>query len=129
MHKDFDSWNEKKKKLDSSNKKFLFKEREIWWCSLGINVGKEIYGKGENFRRPVLILKKLSKYTFVGLPISSRIKIGTWYFSIIINNICNTVLLDQIKLFSVNRLQHRFSILDSINFTKIKQKLKNLLEL
>ena len=45
--KEFDKWNELKKKLHNSEKpkKFYFREREIWWCSLGLNIGFEEDGK------------------------------------------------------------------------------------
>ncbi len=129
MHKDFDSWNEKKKNLDSSNKKFLFKEREIWWCSVGINVGNESCGKGRDFRRPVLILKKLSKYCVIGLPISSQLKNGDWFCEVETLMGKRNVMLSQIKMFNSNRFQHKLHILDEKTFKIIKQKLKNLLEL
>jgi hypothetical protein len=38
----------------------LFKEGDIWWCSIGMNVGVEIFGKGKYFARPVIIFKKFS---------------------------------------------------------------------
>ena len=46
MPKDFDQWNIKKKKHDTSKRYLFFKEGEIWWCSLGVNVCEEVYGKG-----------------------------------------------------------------------------------
>ena len=47
--KNFDGWNVKKKLADAklSNAPF-FKERDIWWMSIGINVGYEEDGKHEN---------------------------------------------------------------------------------
>ena len=44
-------------KDDIQDKKRLhnFKEWEIWWCSIGENVGVEINGKGSHFMRPVII--------------------------------------------------------------------------
>ena len=44
MKKDFDSWNEKKKILNNNDVSF-YHEREVWWCSLGVNVGYEQNGK------------------------------------------------------------------------------------
>ena len=41
MEKDFDAWNFKKKELDKNKRDLLFKEGEIWWCSLGLNIGEE----------------------------------------------------------------------------------------
>jgi len=42
VEKDFDKWNMKKKKLDKNKRDLLFKEGEIWWCSLGVNIGEEV---------------------------------------------------------------------------------------
>ena len=36
--KDFNKWNEKKKEIEADGIPDLYpKEREIWWCSLGVN--------------------------------------------------------------------------------------------
>ncbi|MDD5721345.1 MAG: hypothetical protein PHT16_02780 [Candidatus Pacebacteria bacterium] len=78
MEKDFDKWNEIKKELDVKEQKFFFKEGEIWWMSVGLNVAKESCGKGIIFRRPVLILRKLSSDSFIGLPLTSKKKIGSF---------------------------------------------------
>lgn len=43
----YDEWNKEKKKISDIDKKVFFKEGEIWWCSLGINLGEEVYGKGK----------------------------------------------------------------------------------
>jgi hypothetical protein len=42
--KDFDSWNEIKKKTESEKPRF-YKVREIWWCRFGLNIGTEQDGK------------------------------------------------------------------------------------
>jgi hypothetical protein len=54
MEKDFDRWNERKKRIDRHDDEILFHEREIWWSSLGVNVGSEQDGIAANFERPVL---------------------------------------------------------------------------
>lgn len=56
----FDLWNSFKKILsvkisENAEKKILFKEGEIWWASIGYNLGEEVCGKGEKFRRPVIV--------------------------------------------------------------------------
>ncbi len=64
-HKDFDGWIDLKKLLSSKNPP-TFQEREIWWCSIGINVGFEIDGKNDKYLRPVLIFRKFNKNIFFG---------------------------------------------------------------
>jgi UDP-N-acetylbacillosamine transaminase len=70
----YDNWNEKKKSIAKDVKKIFFKEGEIWWVTLGLNVGEETYGKGDNFRRPVLIFRKLTGSSCVVLPLTSKEK-------------------------------------------------------
>ncbi|MYE38514.1 MAG: type II toxin-antitoxin system PemK/MazF family toxin [Candidatus Spechtbacteria bacterium SB0662_bin_43] len=76
---DFSVWHRQKKTLQS-RRSVIFKEREIWWCSVGINVGYEVDGKGQDFARPVLVLKKVSNENFIGLPITSVKKDLPGYF-------------------------------------------------
>ena len=72
--KDFNTWNDVKKKIELRKNLPLFKEREIWWCGIGMNIGFEIFGKGQEFYRPVLVLDKHNRHTFFGLPLGSARK-------------------------------------------------------
>lgn len=68
----FDNWNEIKKQLHQKEKEVkFFKERQIWWCSIGQNLGSESYGKGLTFTRPILVYKKLSERIFLGTPLTT----------------------------------------------------------
>jgi mRNA-degrading endonuclease toxin of MazEF toxin-antitoxin module len=129
MKKDFDNWNNRKKELESKDADLLFKTGDIWWCSVGVNVKEESCGKGETFRRPVLVIRKLSKKSFVGIPLSTQKKVGTWFCDISILEETQYVLLYQIRMFSVNRLQRRLTTLDDKDFSRVKEKLEALLEL
>ena len=71
MQKNFDDWNEKKKGTNQLRQRRSFREREIWWIRLGINIGYEQDGKGHDFTRPVFILRKYGD-TFFGIPLSSQ---------------------------------------------------------
>lgn len=72
--KDFDGWNTAKQELDSLHNPPLFNEGQIWWCSVGVNIGYEVYGKSGLYIRPVLILRKYGRFTFFGVPMTSRRK-------------------------------------------------------
>ena len=75
MKKDFDAWNELKKSIQQNTQEIYFNEAEVWWCTLGINVGHEQDGVGNLAQRPVLVLKKLSAETCVVVPLTSSHKI------------------------------------------------------
>lgn len=129
MDQEYDNWNIIKKELSINEEKFFFKEGDIWWVSLGKNLGTESYGKGEIFRRPVLIIKKLNSNSCICLPLTSKSKIGTWFTEISFQNETKTVLLYQIRMINTKRFQRRLGVLDDNDFKKVKEKLKFLLEL
>ncbi len=121
LKKDFDKWIAVKKRLDVTIGNVFFKEREVWWCSVGCNVGEEVEGKSSLFSRPVLILKKLTRYSFVGLPTTTANKNGTWYVPITLGGVVSRVMINQIRVFSTRRLSSKFGELDDIDWKKVKQ--------
>lgn len=129
MKKDFDNWNNQKKILDKTEQKFLFKQGEVWWCSVGVNIADESCGKGDIFSRPVLILKKLSGESYIGIPLSTKRKAGSWFVDVNIHGEIVAALIYQIRMFSANRFQRRLTTLDIVDFTRVKEKLEALLEL
>lgn len=129
MYKDFDDWNLKKKKINLHTEPGHFRQGDIWWCSVGVNIGTEPCGKGENFRRPVLVFKKLSHDTFIGIPISMKPKVGSWYSLIMFGEKERYVLLHQTRTFDKKRLQRKICSVSDSDLVKIKEKLRVLLEL
>lgn len=99
----------------------LFKENEIWWCHVGENIGVEINGKSGDFTRPILIFKKYDRYSFLGLPLSTKNKIGTWYVSIYFLGIPQVVVLCQSRVFDYRRLDRRMGELNILEVTGVKK--------
>ncbi len=126
----YNDWNEKKQSLQSSviSKKIYFKEADVWWCSLGLNLGSESFGKGDGFRRPILIVRKLSSDLCIALPLTSKEKNGTWFIDITLHTKKRWVMLYQIRALHKKRFQHKIGELDATDFNRVKQKLQNLLE-
>ena len=122
----FDQWNIVKKSLQQRDKLEFFNERQIWWCNIGQNLGSEVYGKGETFTRPVLIYKKLSRELFLALPLSTKIKRGTWYVSIRFHRQTVAVLLNQARILDKKRLVARLGQVSGGNFLKTKTGFNNL---
>lgn len=130
MEKNFDGWNTHKKLIETGVKNILFKEGEIWWCAVGINVGEESSGKGANYRRPVIVIKKLSGKNCIGVPLSTKPKFGSWFCEIrIFQTEKRYALLHQVKMFSVQRFNQRLTTLDHEDFDLIRKKLEALLGL
>jgi mRNA interferase MazF len=101
-------------RLRDRQRKPLFKEGEIWWCSIGMNVGVEIYGKGQRFTRPVIIFKKFNKNAFLGIPLTSQLKTGKWYVLVTHGDKTDTALLAQIRVMDSKRLIERMETIGTI---------------
>ena len=126
--KDFDTWNDLKKSLQTAaEKQFHFCEREIWWCSLGNNLGYEQDGKNLLYERPVLIFKKFNKYVSWVLPLTSKNRTGKYYAEIIHGGHTSTVLLSQLRLISSKRLNRIMGKISAFQFSKIRELLLALL--
>ena len=81
---EFDKWNSLKKNLDKKEEIIQFYQGNVYFMSIGRNVGYESLGKNDLFLRPILVYKKLSKTTFLGISLTSKEKEGTYYFSFLI---------------------------------------------
>ncbi|MDQ1326297.1 MAG: hypothetical protein QG564_1422 [Campylobacterota bacterium] len=127
MSKKFDNWNEIKKSLHDEHKAVIFKERDIFWVSIGINIGYEQDGKGEIFSRPVVIVKKYNNNLFFGVPLSTTIREGSFFFSFDFNNEISSALLVQSRVYDAKRLENKIGMISKNDFESLKSKLKGLL--
>ncbi|MGB5792469.1 type II toxin-antitoxin system PemK/MazF family toxin [Poseidonibacter sp.] len=129
--KNYDKWNEVKKEASNQSNYFTFKVREIYWLKVGYNIGYEVYGKGDDYLRPVLILRKFSKESFLGIPLTSSIKDNIFHygFTPINKEKKNYAMLSQIKLFSSKRIHDKMGKISVEDFEKLKNNLKELIGL
>ena len=105
MNKKFDEWNNLKKDIEQKDIKINIKEKNIYFISIGQNVGTEAYGKGEEFLRPVIVYKKLGSNYFLGIPLTSQIKDGSYYFTFNRKGgKKNSAMLNQMKTFDAKRV-------------------------
>lgn len=126
--KDYQKWHLVKIKIESEGKPELFREREIWWCSIGENIWYEQDGKNESFERPVLVLKKFSHDVFLGIPMTSTQKEHPYYFPYRINDVRGSFILSQARVLSVKRLQRKMAVMKGFSFQRIKEAYLKLLQ-
>ena len=125
MQKDFDTWNTKKKAINDKivDEKLFFKEGEVWWVNLGVNVGFEMDGKGSDFIRPVLIVRKYNQYSFLAIPLTTSPKTNKYKVSVGIIDGKNAVAsLSQLKNIDSKRLINKIHHLEHDLFVDIKKK-------
>jgi len=130
--KQYDEWNELKKSINQEKVRVGFKNRDIFYMNMGQNIGFEQDGKGEHFVRPVVVVRGFNRDMFLGVPLSTKIKEGVFYynFEFIKSDVKvkNSALLSQVRLFSTKRLLNKIGVIDKSDFEKLKEKLKNLID-
>lgn len=125
---EFDKWSIIKKQINEKSNSPFFKPRDIFFIKVGKNVGFEENGKGDSFRRPVLVLKKFSGDVFWGIPLSTTKKEGIYYYHFsFTKNKESVALLSQVRLFDARRLIHKKGMINKDDYDIIIQKISNLL--
>jgi len=135
VKKDFKKWMENKSGIHNDKIRPFFHEREIWFSSLGENVGFEQDGSGENFMRPALVLRKFNNEVIWVLPLTRTDKTGKYYFHISpvddtgnADGKASVVILSQIRLIDAKRLQYKIGDVKEEEFIKLKEALIALLK-
>lgn len=122
MEKDFDLWNEQQKKLNRKKRNF-YGEREIRWCSLGLNIGSEQDG-----RRPVLVIKRFNRNTCLAVPLTTSQNKNKYFMSVgVIDDKEAFVNISQVRLIDVKRLHTKLATLDQKKFEEIRKAIRDLI--
>lgn len=125
--KKFGQWNFLKEKIDILVHKAPFvTEGDIWWLSIGENVGSEIGGKSELFSRPAIIYKKLAHGFYFVIPTTTKERQGTWYVSFTHKEKHMTACLHQARSLDHRRLSTKIGTMDTSDFEKIREGFKSL---
>lgn len=126
--KDFDKWNSEKKNLHENGENKFYHPRDIWWCSLGLNIGFEQDGKDKYFQRPVLIIKGLGKETCLVLPLTTSSK--THKYRVPIGSVTgkeSKAILSQMKVIDTKRFVNKIAVLDEKTFEIIRKSVRDFL--
>jgi len=126
--KDYKLWHKLKTFLHNEKPRVFFHQSEIWFCHLGENIGFEQDGKGENFLRPVVIIRKFNNQIFWAVPLTSQIKDSPYYHSIKFNlGKKNSAILSQLRLIDCKRLKYKMGTLSKSEFLELTKKLKEII--
>jgi mRNA interferase MazF len=119
--KDFPTWMKLKEKLNGLiHRAPLVSGGDVWWASIGENIGSEIGGKNHQFSRPVIILKKLAHGFYFVIPTTTQTKTGTWYIPFTHQGKDMLACLHQARAIDHRRLSSKLGTLDATDFKKTK---------
>ena len=128
MTKDFDAWNIEKKKIQDKSQNRFYHPREIWWCSLGLNVGFEQDGTSDEYQRPILVIRAFSSHVCLVLPLTTSIKKNKYHVSIgIIDNREAFAIISQVRLVDTKRFTNRLGRVDKDIFENIRKAVRSLI--
>lgn len=129
MQKDYRKWSPIKIRINNATEKRpFFHEREIWFCYLGDNVGFEQDGRGDEFLRPIIIIRKFNNEIFWGIPLTRAEKVSAYYYSFTFHpSGSSTAVLSQIRLIDARRLSRKIGSISERDYTELTKKLKALL--
>ena len=130
MKKDFQKWHNRKELLHKEKIRPFFREREVWFCTLGVNIGFEQDGSGTEFLRPTLIIKKFNNEVFWGLPLTKNLKKSRYYYQFFIEKKeeMSTAILSQVKLTDAKRLQYKLGDISEKDLMEMKKRLIEFLK-
>ena len=104
MENSYQLWARVQAYLSSKYRRRYYKEGEIFWVSVGMNIGQEQNGKGLNFTRPVLVVKGYNERLFFGLPLSNTKRRGPYYYPITLDGEERAILLSQGSKYDTARI-------------------------
>ncbi len=127
MEKRFGEWINVKQRLhETPRQPPMVTNGDIWWISVGENVGHEIDGKSKKFSRPAVIYRKLSRELFLVLPTTTQPRQGSWYVKIRHKDADSYVCLHQARTIDYRRLWTRIGSTSEEDAKRIRGGFQNL---
>ena len=124
-----DSWNMCRIEMKNLDERFRVHEREIWWCSMWVNLWDEEDGKNELFERPVLVIRKFNNGLVWWIPMSTKIKENPYYHIIDHDSIQFSLILSQLRVISTKRFQRYIRKMWHDEFNMILEKIHSIIPL
>jgi len=127
--KNFKDWFTEKNDLHENKVRAFFHEREVWFASVGVNIGFEQDGKHEKFLRPIIVVKKFNNEVCWGIPTTKKNKKGAHYFSFEYKEgEFTTAILSQLRLIDTKRLDYKIGSMKGSDFKEMKKRLITFLK-
>lgn len=126
MQEVYDQWNIIKQELQYRNT-FLTKRGEVFWANVGLNVGVEMNGKSDNFKRPILIIKVFNQDMVLAVPLTSQQKNGPHHAPITLNGNKCWACLTQVRVMSTKRLIRKSGFVSQSELEEVINRFKHLL--
>jgi len=125
----YNNWNNLKQNINISKiPEFYVKEKQIWYIHNWLNIWFESNWKWDDFKRPVLVLKKVGALFFVAT-MTTKWKNNKFYYSLDKSyfNKESSVSLSQVKIIDKKRFFEQIWKISWEDFKQIKKELQDML--
>lgn len=126
--KEFDEWNEQKKRIDNKKNKKTFHERDIIFIKLGKNVGIECGGKGDIFLRPAVVVRKINAKMTLIVPLTRQIKNKWFQVHFEFKEKRSAAVITQVRLVDSKRVLSVIGKMPIIEFKALKKEIQKLFD-
>lgn len=124
----FEKWSELKASLNLRDEIPYFREWQVWFINMWLNIWFEQNWKNENFQRPILIVKKFNKNMILWIPLTKTKRFWKFYKELdIVEEFKSYAILSQIKMYSSNRLLSHIWWISLLELKDIKKKINTLI--
>ncbi|MEM9678970.1 MAG: type II toxin-antitoxin system PemK/MazF family toxin [Bacteroidota bacterium] len=117
------SWNDLKAVVREKQSEKSCKPRQIWWTFWGENIGQEQNGKGVQYLRPVIIIKRYNYGLCFVAPLTTKIIFSKEYFTFRFSDKNDQIqsrvaMLNQVRVISTKRLISKMGYVTEIDMFK-----------
>ena len=123
--KDFDAWNVVKKRIQGEKRMVYVRAGEVRWCTVGVNIGSEVDGKGVSFTRPALVLHVIGSRLALIVPLTTKKKFLPGYYPFKFQEKEHSLCVHQLKIISTKRLLKRKGKITKNRLKEIKDLVKD----
>ncbi len=128
MQKTFDEWTKRKIEIDGSIERSLYHRREVWWCTLGANIGFEQDGTGTGYQRPVLVIRGFSAFVCLVVPLTTSLKNNKYHVSAgVVDGKQAFAIISQLRLIDTKRLAEKIGYIAVKDFESIRKAVRDLI--
>lgn len=130
MEKNYQKWSKIKSKIHNTTlpDSFHINPGEVWWCALGENIGIETDGKGQDYLRPVLVVKVFNKNHVWVSPLTTKTKKNRFTVEIKFFSQSSFVIISQLRTISTLRLTRFIYKIDHRDFLRVNESLMESLK-
>lgn len=126
--KDYSRWITIKSVLNAIETPVSFCEREVWWASLGENIGFELDGKSFDYSRPIVILKAFGRNNLFYVPLTTTTceRKKSYFFDVgeVISGKQSKASLSHTSSMDARRLLTRIGLLEQNLFDNLQEAIK-----